>query len=214
MTATSTGAKRPPGRPPKSDEARAAERAAILAAARSSIRDRGPDISLDEIAAAAKVSKPKIYVHFADKAGLAEALAVEFAVEFEDDAASRLNGEDPHCAEDLFRIGIDAFTKFMAEDTNLYRFMVRSMKTSESDVFDNALLPAFQARTAVLIQLLYPNLDGPSREVASYAALGQVFTACEGWLQHRLFSRQTLVDMLVTLFLQGVPALATPSKPS
>ena len=207
MTAASTS-KRRPGRPPKSEEARAAERAAILAAARASIRERGPDTSLDEVAAAAQVGKPKIYLHFTDKAGLAEALAAEFAREFEADTATLVAQRGVSGPEDIFRIGIDAFTRFMAEDTNLYRFMVRSMKSSETDVFDNVLLPAFHARTAGVVELLYPDMDSASREVAAYAALGQVFAACEGWLQHRRFSRKKLVDSLVTLFVRGAGGLA------
>jgi AcrR family transcriptional regulator len=179
----------------------------ILDAARRTIREHGPDVTLEEIADAANVGKPKIYAHFNDKAGLADALAVEVAHDIESRTVSKLGDGAVRTPADLYRISIDAFTKFVADDTNLYRFMVRSIKGAEADVFDNALLPALQSRTAVLIELVYPDMDAASREVASYASIGQAFAACEGWLQHRRFSRRKLVDSLVTLFLQGVPAL-------
>lgn len=202
-----TTAKRAPGRPRKTMEARAVERDAILKAARQAIHDRGPDISLDDIAAAAAVSKPTIYAHFTDKAGLAEALAASIATELETLMTTRIASRGVERPEDLLRVGVNAFTKFMVDETNLYRFMVRSIKTSDSDVLDSALLRALQSKTAALIQLVFPTMDDAGREVASYAVLGQVFAAGEGWLQHRRFSRRRLVDMLVALFVHGVPAL-------
>jgi len=207
MAATSVG-KRGPGRPRKTDEDRAAERAAILASARAAIARRGPDISLDEIAAAAAVSKPTLYAHFADKAGLANALAVELAQDLDARTESIIRSAGVADPIVLLREGIDTFTLFMTEDTNLYRFVVRSIRTGDSDVVDNALVLALRASTSTRLRQVFPDMDEAAAEVAAYAVLGQVFAACEGWLQHRRFTREALVDMLVRLFVGGVVGLA------
>lgn len=65
------------GRPRLTDEQRAAQRSELLASAMDSIRARGPELSLDDIAADSGVSKPVIYGHFGDRLGLADAVAVE-----------------------------------------------------------------------------------------------------------------------------------------
>ena len=207
MTATPVG-RRGPGRPRKSESERAAERGGILAAARATIERRGPDISIDEIAASAGVSKPTVYAHFVDKAGLANALAVELAEDLDartEDTIRRRGVEDPLL---LLREAIDTFTLFMTEQTNLYRFVVRSIRTGESDVVDNALVLALQATTSTRLRQVFPDMADAALDVASYAVLGQVFAAGEGWLHHRRFDRETLVDVLVRLFVGGVVGIA------
>jgi AcrR family transcriptional regulator len=52
---------RGPGRPPRTAEERAAQRTRLVDAAMAAIRTHGPDVSVDEIAAAAGVSKPVLY---------------------------------------------------------------------------------------------------------------------------------------------------------
>lgn len=205
-------ARRGPGRPRKSEEAKASERASILGATRLAVEERGPEVSLDDIASAAGVSKPAIYSHFADKAGLAEALALELEGDLYEWSARRAAENDLHEAADLLRVGVDAFTRFMAEQTNLYRFIVRAMKGNGADVLDNALVPAFQGRITTIVARAYPDLDPDVRETAAFALLGQVFTACEAWLGHRRFPRQQLVELLVELFTGGLPALAGPQS--
>lgn len=52
-------------------------RAAILAAARELVIDRGPDVGMDEIAAAAGVAVGTLYRHFPTKRDLIEAIVAE-----------------------------------------------------------------------------------------------------------------------------------------
>ncbi|WP_334147130.1 TetR/AcrR family transcriptional regulator [Hyphomicrobium sp.] len=61
------GEKRPRGRP-KDD----AKRTAVLEAARTLFLSKGPDVTLDEVAATAGVAKVTLYANFTDKDGLIE----------------------------------------------------------------------------------------------------------------------------------------------
>src|SRR5574341_720804 len=50
------------------------QRRTLIAAAQRAIRKKGPAVSMDDIAAEARVAKPILYRHFGDRAGLARAL--------------------------------------------------------------------------------------------------------------------------------------------
>ena len=69
--------KRPAKKP--SPLARAARREQLLDAAIDLIRTAGPEVAMDEIAAACGITKPVLYSHFGDKAGLGDAMAERFS---------------------------------------------------------------------------------------------------------------------------------------
>src|SRR5688572_6960411 len=58
---------------------RADRRESLLDAAISGIRTHGPAASMDQLAAAAGITKPILYRHFGDRAGLVAAIAKRFA---------------------------------------------------------------------------------------------------------------------------------------
>src|SRR5215469_15466783 len=67
----------PPARPqraPRRSPRWETQRRALIAAAQSAIRKKGPAVSMDDIAAEARAAKPILYRHFGDRAGLARAL--------------------------------------------------------------------------------------------------------------------------------------------
>lgn len=200
--------RRGPGRPRKTGAERAAERHTILAAARITLHELGPDASLDDMAARAGVSKPTIYAHFADKAGLAEALTEELAAEL-DDLVSRpidvASEEDPLV---LLREGVERFIDFVFEETNVYRFVVRGIRGSEGEVSDSILVRAMQERVDLRLGQVFPDMSADGRFVASYGLLGLVFAAGEGWLHHGRTNRDRLIDLLVDLFVGGVAAIS------
>jgi AcrR family transcriptional regulator len=171
------------------------------------IRARGADVSLDDLAAAAGVSKPVLYSHFTDKAGLADALAVDVAARLEAQVLGRAGIVGTDVAA-VLRNAVDAFCRFVSEEPQLYRFIVRSMKVSDADVLDNALVRILAERTAAVLKVALPDIDRDRREIAAVALLGQVFGAAEAWQQHRRVSRRKLVDTLVALSLDGFRGLA------
>ena len=63
---------------PTTSDRRALRRQELLDVAVGVIRDEGPDASMDRIASACGVTKPIIYRHFGDRAGLIEAIGLQF----------------------------------------------------------------------------------------------------------------------------------------
>jgi AcrR family transcriptional regulator len=202
--AITTPSRRGVGRPPKTEAARAAQRAELLAVARKTIRDRGPRVAVDELAAAAGVSKPVLYDHFGDKAGLAQALAEDLAKQVQQDVTTRVLTSGELSMNGVLRGVIDAFVGLVDTEISLHRFIVHGIRASEVGLVDNALAASLQDTTVSLLQMAMPGVDRAVLEVASYGLFGQVFLAVEAWAHTHRMSREKLVDTLVTLAMRGL----------
>ncbi len=207
MTMTSP-ARRGVGRPPKSDEARAAQRAHLLATARQTISERGPNVAVDELAAAAGVSKPVLYDHFGDKAGLAQALAEDIAKQVQDQVTNRVLASGEVSLDGILRAVIDSFVGLVDTEISLHRFIVHGIRASQVGLVDNALAASTQANTVAALQLALPNVDRAVLEVVSFAIFGQVFLAVEAWAHTHRMSREKLVDTLVTMTMRGLAGVS------
>ena len=104
---------------------RAARRNELLDAAVVVIRRAGPGASMDAMAAEAGITKPILYRHFTDRAGLVTAVADRFAdaLTTELDAAL-LSNQGPR---DVLVQTIDAYLAFVERDPSLYRFVVQGV---------------------------------------------------------------------------------------
>ena len=67
----------------------------LLDAAIATIRDNGPTVSMDEIAASAGTSKPTIYRFFGSKRGLYEAIGDRYIDELTEDLAGLIAQRPP-----------------------------------------------------------------------------------------------------------------------
>ena len=105
-------------------------RAELLDAAERAIRRVGPKASMDEIAAEAGITKPILYSHFGDKAGLIRALAGRVAGQLNRTVSQALtrSGEP----REVVASTIEAFCTFIEKEPELYRFLVQTAK-HESD---------------------------------------------------------------------------------
>lgn len=88
---------RPRGRPPRTEEARAEHRTRLVEAAMEAVRRYGAEVSIDQIAEAADVSKPVIYSEFGDKTGLVDAMAVVLAGRIERTVIDRVTSTARPC---------------------------------------------------------------------------------------------------------------------
>src|SRR5688500_11022354 len=99
---------------------RAERREELLDAAIRIIREGGPSIAMDAMAAAGGVTKPIIYRHFGDRAGLIHAVARRFA----DDLLSEIRGALGRQADPRTVLAdtVDAYLRFVEREPNVYRF--------------------------------------------------------------------------------------------
>jgi AcrR family transcriptional regulator len=192
------------GRPRGPRRSRDERRAELLDAAERAIQRIGPDASMDELAAEAGITKPILYSHFGDKAGLASALAVRVAAELDEAIATSL-GQMQHPRQ-VVSSAIGAFCTFIESQNALYRFLIKAAMSNPDKRSGSRLVADFAEQIATVLRggLRQVGFDPGAAEPWSYAIVGMTLSAGEWWLDRRTMSRDDLVDYLTQLLWSGL----------
>lgn len=201
---------RGPGRPPRSAEDRAAQRTQLVDAAMAAIRTHGPDVSVDEIAAAAGVSKPVLYATFGDKVGIGEAIAVELGERGERVVIEEMQRDGGLDISRAIDVAINLFIDIVIDEPEIYAFILRSIRTSDKGLLDNALVRTLEGRFQLLAGVLAPDADPHLVHVVAAGTFGFILASIESWRDLGLPSRDLLVDRLVTVLVEGYAAIGGP----
>jgi AcrR family transcriptional regulator len=203
---------RGPGRPPRSAEARAAQRTRLVDAAMEAIRTHGPDVSVDEMAAVAGVSKPVLYAEFGDKVGIGEAIAVELGERGERvviEEMSRGGGLEVRTA---LTVAINRFIDIVIDEPEIYAFILRSIRTSDKGLLDNALIRTLQGRFQQVAAVLVPDADPLLVRVVAAGTFGFILASVESWRETGEPGREEVVDRLATVLVAGYAAAGGPQE--
>jgi AcrR family transcriptional regulator len=170
----------------------------LLAAAEEAIRRLGAGATMSELAAAAGITKPILYAHFDDKAGLAHALSLRVVSELNAVLGSGLAVDAS--PRDRLRATIAAFVEFVQREPQLYAFLVRG------GFGDPGLVTEIgnQITIALGAALRSEGADTGPAELWSYGIIGAVFVACEWWLARPVVTADQLVEDLTTLLWSGL----------
>lgn len=198
------------GRPPGPAVDPAVRRAQLLDAAVRVIRRDGPAPSMDALAAEAGLTKPILYAHFGDRAGLAAALADRIVAGIGDrlHAAFAAGIGEPSPDRQL-RVGLDAFVGFIDEEPEVYQFIVRESVNAASAGRSIARTKVFDSLGRLITagtahQLRQSGRDMAPAEPIAFAVMGMVFGATEWWLDRKTMSRDDLVELLADLLWRGL----------
>ena len=159
---------------------------------------------MNELAAAAGITKPILYSHFGDKAGLVAALADRAVEELNETLAAGLATGDT--ARDRMRATIGAFVDFIEREPQIYRFLVRGALGSDSGRRrPRPRRPDRQPDHLVLAGALRAaGADSGPAELWAYGIVGAVFFGAEWWLSRPCWRRETLVDDLTRMLWDGL----------
>ena len=193
----------------------AARRSELLAAASEVFGRRGyHGASLDEIAAAAGVSKALIYEHFASKRELhAELVQVHAGEIFRRLQANADRGET---GEQRLRGGIDAFLSFVEEHRDAWRALFRDAADPEvvesiSEVRDQAavVIAGMMAATGGKVD---PSVTQEQQalffEMHSQLLAGAVQVLAHWWTDHPEVPRESVVDRAMEFCWVGLDRVA------
>jgi AcrR family transcriptional regulator len=189
---------------------RAERRAEMVEAAMDAVRTHGPAVSVAEIAAAAGITKPVLYRHFADRADLQRAVGQEAvallmrrmapALAVEGDMPSTIHG-----IVDTFLAGIEA-------EPELWRFVVHH-PIGRAEVVDDAREQIARLVTVLIgDRLREDGLDSGGAEVWAQGLVGMVQSAGDWWLERRTMSRATLTGYLTTVIWSGLSGVLAPAE--
>lgn len=178
-------------------------KAELADAAIRAIRSIGADASMADIAAEAGISKPVLYHHFGDKAGLAAAIGDRFLAELGTSLEAIFDAsEDPRHA---VTEAIDVFVAFAEREPALHRFLVEGSQGTGRGSGELPVLPALAAQVgAFLVTGFGVQGSAAQLEVRSIALMGTVFEGVGWWLDRRTLTRDELVATLADLVTNGV----------
>jgi AcrR family transcriptional regulator len=159
---------------------------------------------MDEIAREAGLTKPILYAHFGDKAGLSVALAERFTAGMTPQVIAALEAEREPI--ESIRAAIAAFIGFVEAEPDVYRFLVRGVAGADLAFVEQHLVHSIGLQIAQVLRtgLRGAGADSGPSEVWSFAILGAVFAAAEWWLARPTMSRDDLVDYLTALVWGGL----------
>jgi AcrR family transcriptional regulator len=160
---------------------------------------------MDELAREGGMTKPILYAHFGDKAGLATALAKRYGDELVPAVIDAFSGDLP--PEQMVRKAIDTFIAFVEREPDVYRFLIRGVAGGADPSFvGQELVSSFGLPLGQVLRAGLRGADtdtGPA-ELWSFAILGAVFAGAEWWLMRPTMSRSDLVDYLAALVWAGL----------
>jgi AcrR family transcriptional regulator len=185
-------------------------RAQLTAAAIEAIREHGPEVGMDAIAAHAGVSKPVLYRYFADKSQLWQAVGLEAAtmlVATIEPAVAAVRAE-----RDVIGAAVDAYLAHIEGDPHVYRFVVhRPDVERHRDVVADVVDTVASALARILGDRLRDvGLDAGPALPWAYGIVGYVQTVGDWWLRNQQpISRTALSDYLTTFLWSGVAGIRT-----
>ncbi|MHB8464551.1 MAG: TetR/AcrR family transcriptional regulator [Acidimicrobiales bacterium] len=192
------------GRPPRTEQQRAAQRLRLTEAAMDAIRDGGAELSIDDLAVAAGVSKPVLYDEFGGKIGIADAIAVLLAERLERKVLGELTNIDSLDFTAVIQLIVEALINLIADEPELYAFLVRSIRTSDRGFLDNALVRVIHDRALLLVKLLGPALEPDVVSVLTDGLFGFMFAAIESWMPVRRPPMREFIDTLAAIIREGL----------
>ncbi|MCL4422804.1 MAG: TetR/AcrR family transcriptional regulator [Actinobacteria bacterium] len=193
-------------------------RSELVTAATRVIRREGPAVSMDLMAAEAGVTKPILYRHFGDRAGLCAAIAEPVLAELAE-AIEVVIGKEGH-PYDVIHSAIDSFLRFVEEDRNLYKFLTRGEPAEPAGPGPGlAPIEDFEQRIArqtasVIDQSLRAiGRDSEAAQAWGYAIVGMVHAAARWWLQNQSMSRSSISTRLAELAWWGLSGVGGHTSP-
>jgi AcrR family transcriptional regulator len=175
------------------------------------IQRRGVDVSMDEIASEAGITKPVLYRHFGDKDGLYQALTERYVNELEIALRPATRAGEPR---DRLAAAIDTYLAYVEREPERYRFLLHASEQPRTA----AIVAGFRRRNIAECaftseeNLRRSGIDPGFAEPWAECVSGMVRAAGTSWLEARSLPRARLVDYLTTILWDGFSSLRQASR--
>ena len=174
-------------------------RTELVDGALEAIRQRGRDVSMEEIAAEIGVSKTVLYRYFVDKNDLTTAVMMRFAQTtlIPNMAASLSSNLDGF---DLTREIIRVYVETVANEPEPYRFVMANSSASKNKVIaDSEQIIARMLAVVLRRRMQRAGMDTRGVEPWAYLIVGGVQLSTHSWMSNPRMSSDDLIDYLTML---------------
>lgn len=179
----------------------------LIDVARGVFAERGYEAAtIEEIAEAAKVSKPIIYQHFGGKEGL-YAVIVDRAVV---DLVARITGGLVHGASRRSaEASASAFLEFIELEEESFRILLHDGPGGGADGSLSLVIGEIAERAETLLAVQFKDLGYDVRSAPMYARMlvGATALVGEWWLEERKPAREEVARHIVNLMWNGLRGL-------
>lgn len=172
----------------------------------AAVRRDGPEVSIEQMAEQAGVSKPVLYAEFGGKYGLVDAMAVQLADGVERTVVARLSGAGTYAPEAAIAAIVEALVDLIEAEPQLYAYIVRNLRTSDRGLLDNALVRVIHERASLVIGHMAKELRPDELRLLTDGVFGFLFAAVESWTSTRKPDKATLVSTATTVIQAGLRA--------
>jgi AcrR family transcriptional regulator len=189
---------------------RALRREELLDAAMGAIKQHGSDVGMDQIALAARTSKPVIYRYFTDKNDLYRAIGrriiAQVVVALQDIPIEA----DPR---ELLRASIDAYLQLLEDNPELFRFITQNRlldaaRRGEPTPAEFSGPVADLLTAGLAAQLRSIGLDPAAAQPWGEAIVGFIRAASLWWIDHPgAMTRPQLTEYLAALLWGGAAGI-------
>ena len=162
---------------------------------------------MDRMAAEAGVTKPILYRHFGDRAGLVTAIG-EHAFEQVSAALDTALHADV-TPRQMVLSTIDAYLQFIESDQDVYRFLVHRAGREGADA--GTMLNEYISRAGRQVAMVLgeglraAGRDSGPAEPWAFGIVGMVHSAGDWWMDRKTMPRARLAEYLTTLIYDGLP---------
>ncbi|OXM99736.1 TetR/AcrR family transcriptional regulator [Bifidobacterium vansinderenii] len=178
----------------------------LIAVGRSLFAAKGFEaVSVEEIAATAKVSKPIVYEHFGGKEGL-YAVVVDREMQTLTGAMMETLAEPAQGSRQIVENAAMAFLNYIEEHTEGFQVLSRDRPTTDPSGSFNSLLGDVSVRVEDLLVRAFKRHKIPAKGVPYYAQMlvGLMVFTGQYWATHRKMSKEQLAAYIVNLAWNGL----------
>ena len=172
------------------DDHRAVVKAELVDAAIRAIEKFGDAVSMDDFAEEAGASKPKLYRHFGERAGLYSAVAARLgSMMWESAQSTLLSGQADSTVDELFRSAVSAYVSLVDEHPAVVRFLMTNHMFQYSESGEGGAADQLRSAMEIISDEFARGLREVDAEespvaVAVASILGAGLSATQWWIDH------------------------------
>lgn len=183
----------PDGRRARWTEHRAERRADFVAAGAAAVDRFGPEVSAEQIAEVAEISRTVLYRYFRDREDLRQAVGEQIVDQVIETVGAHLEVQPDTTPQAIIETTVAAIIDWFDAHPNRYYF-VRSLQNGSLERAESSLAD----RIGVLLKLFMMlfGVDADSAEPGAYGIVGLVESTAAWWLTRRTMARDRLIELL------------------